>query len=267
MDKLAIQNVAVGNHKGGVGKSTIAKLIACLTAFWGWRVLVIDTDPQASLTRMFRFAPASGTFDLIANEDVPLKGLVTPVPPDAYSVAGEAPKGWLGLVRGNRNVGFLNDNNIKKSNILQRMAALQKAFDLIVWDTPPSESGLHTLIYVCVEGVLHPTECAKPSRDSLMNTIEYVEEARIYRRGKGLSDIRTLGIVPNKFENREIVHTENLVWLQEKYPGLVWEPVGKRTAWEKAVEFGKTVVDYAPDSKAAMEAYALGQRFVETIHG
>lgn len=261
-----IKNVAVGNHKGGVGKSTIAALLARLMAFWGMKVLVIDTDPQASLTRMFKFAPGGGTFDLIANDDVPMKSLITPVPKEAYAVGDANPDGWLGLVRGNRNVGFLNDNNIKKTSILKRVQALQQAFDLIIWDTPPSESGLHTLIYVCVEGVLHPTECAKPSRDSLINTMDYVEEARIYRRGKGLSEIVTLGIVPNKFKAREIVDVENLKWLQKNYPNQVWNPIGERAAWEKAVELGKSVVDYAPGSKAALEAYELGNKFVEAIH-
>lgn len=42
--------VAVANFKGGVGKSVVAQHFAHAAALDGWRVLVIDFDPQATLT-------------------------------------------------------------------------------------------------------------------------------------------------------------------------------------------------------------------------
>jgi chromosome partitioning protein len=45
--------VAVLNYKGGVGKTTVAANIAAELAYRGQRVLLVDTDPQASLTLSF----------------------------------------------------------------------------------------------------------------------------------------------------------------------------------------------------------------------
>ena len=45
--------VSVLNYKGGVGKTTVAANLAAEVALRGRRVLLIDMDPQASLTLSF----------------------------------------------------------------------------------------------------------------------------------------------------------------------------------------------------------------------
>ena len=48
-----MKTVSVINYKGGVGKTTIVANIAAELAWRGWKVLLIDLDPQASLTFSF----------------------------------------------------------------------------------------------------------------------------------------------------------------------------------------------------------------------
>lgn len=55
MPKAAV--IAAGNFKGGVGKSTTAATLAQGLSLRGHKVLVIDTDPQGSLTSLMGVAP------------------------------------------------------------------------------------------------------------------------------------------------------------------------------------------------------------------
>lgn len=43
--------IAIANHKGGVGKSTTAMMLAEGLALAGFRVLVLDFDPQAMASK------------------------------------------------------------------------------------------------------------------------------------------------------------------------------------------------------------------------
>lgn len=51
------KTIAIINNKGGVGKTTCTAGIANALAANGYKILLIDTDPQGNLSRLFGFEP------------------------------------------------------------------------------------------------------------------------------------------------------------------------------------------------------------------
>ncbi len=55
-----MKTLTVGNQKGGVGKTATAHALGVGLPAQGWRVLLVDTDPQASLTQSCGVGEVSG---------------------------------------------------------------------------------------------------------------------------------------------------------------------------------------------------------------
>ncbi|NWF71270.1 MAG: AAA family ATPase [Chloroflexi bacterium] len=74
------------NEKGGIGKTTLATHIAAGLAIRGYRVLLIDADPQGHATFSFGLEKRGGLFDLLVRDaafkDVLLAPPLTAFAPD-----------------------------------------------------------------------------------------------------------------------------------------------------------------------------------------
>ena len=53
--------ISVSNVKGGVGKTTTAAVLSAGLTARGYKVLMIDSDPQTNLTMCFMPEPTDGT--------------------------------------------------------------------------------------------------------------------------------------------------------------------------------------------------------------
>jgi chromosome partitioning protein len=142
--------IAVQNQKGGVGKTTTALTLAGCLARRGERVLVIDADPQATLTRQAGIDTRWLTLSLVdvlagrasvQDATVALSdGLA--ILPAARELAGVE----MALVAELGRERFLAD----------ALAGTAHAYDAVVIDTPPNLGLLTVNALVCAETVIAP---------------------------------------------------------------------------------------------------------------
>jgi len=132
--------LAVGNQKGGVGKSTNTVHLAAALGERGYTSLIIDLDPSAGATKHLGIPPESfaGTLELLTTEETP----------ETLAVTEKLPKG-VSLIPARAELAELDhllSKFVDRTRILDRALSLARpAFDFIFLDTPPNPGAITTV--------------------------------------------------------------------------------------------------------------------------
>lgn len=153
--------IAVGNFKGGVAKTTTAMVLAQGLSLRGHRVLVIDTDPQGSLTTLHGILPeAEVTADmtigpLCDGDETDLSYAVRSTYWDGIDLVAAAPV--LYSAEFALPARQLQQKDFKFWTVLDRgLEALRDIYDVIVIDTPPSLSYVTINALWASDGIVVP---------------------------------------------------------------------------------------------------------------
>lgn len=260
-----MQTITFLNEKGGVGKTTEAMTAASGLAIKGYRVLLIDTDPQGHATVSFGAKKFDGLLRLLA-QDVEWADVTTEINPAIWAGNYET-KGTLHLLpshMNNRALPTLLDGNFLY--LAERLEEIEGSIDIVVFDTSPTPSVIHGMVYLASDFIVFPTECEYLSMDGLASSTRNMLRGNKTREAHGLAPINILGIQPNKFEKITNDHQDNLANVRKHFGGkLVWQPISKRTIWREASRSGKTIFSYAQGHDAETEAWGMVNKIIEGV--
>lgn len=178
--------IAMQNFKGGVGKTTASKHFADYLGAKGYRVLVIDTDPQASLTAFFDLWPADVEVEttiygfLRAEERLAsLKSIVRrtvwptidliPATIDLHNLEFEL------VQQARRKNGF----NETLGRLRRGVAEVAEDYDVVVIDPPPSMGMIGVSVMAAANGLVIPLPSRNLDYDSTLSFLAmYTEMCR-----------------------------------------------------------------------------------------
>jgi chromosome partitioning protein len=187
-DSLA-RTVAVINGKGGVGKTSIVANVGGLLALAGYRVLLVDLDPQGNLGEDLGFTAASDGGAALARAVLygePLKPVLGVRSGLDVCPAGE----HLDELAAAMAARVRRDGDGGSLSLARSLSAIAAEYDVILLDCPPGDAVIQALALGAARWVVIPTKTDASSRKGLREVARRFVEARTIN-----PELRLLGVV------------------------------------------------------------------------
>jgi chromosome partitioning protein len=244
--------VAIANQKGGVGKSTTAVSLGAALAELGFRILVVDLDPQGNAsTGMGIRHEARGVtvYDVVLSE-APVESAIVPTSvkhldavPSTIDLAGAE----IELVS-----QFSRETRLKKALV----PVGEGRYDFIFLDCPPSLGLLTINALTAAEELIVPIQCeyyALEGLGQLLRNVNLVQQ-------NINPELRLTGIVMTMFDPRTKLSEQVVEEVRRFFGEVVYDVVIPRTVrLSEAPGFGQPITVYDPRSKGAESYRQLAQ--------
>ena len=227
---------AVVNQKGGVGKTTTTFNLGVALQRLGRRVLLVDFDPQASLSVSAGIPIATlsmSVYQLLLDDKLDPKPVIvrTASGVDVLPATIDLAAAEIELVT----------MTLRELVLRDVLAKLRDSYDHILIDCPPSLGLLTVNALAAADQVIIPLECeflATRGLALLMRSLQKIQ-------GRLNRNLRLAGILATKFDGRTIHANEVLEEIRSNFPGQVYDVVIKHTVKVKEAPIaGQSILEY-----------------------
>jgi len=228
--------IAIGNNKGGTGKTTTTVQLAAGLAEHGRRVLVVDMDPQANASRRlgFRFQES----DPVPTVSEAIKADTEGIAADVITATGwtEPYSDRIDLIPAR----FDLENRLSEAAVLGAISRLRKAlagvdddYDFTLIDCPPSLGHL-TQMSLCAATAAVCT--LEPEYDAVEGAVRFRDFIRFQADELKNPDLTVIGYIVNRVRANLGAHEFQLDGLADLFGDRVWCRLDERTVIKDAAD-------------------------------
>ncbi|MEZ0342683.1 ParA family protein [Mycobacterium sp. pV006] len=211
--------LAVANQKGGVAKTTTVASLGAAMAQLGKRVLLVDLDPQGSLT--FSLGHDPDKLPVSVHEV-----LLGEVEPDVALV--ETPEGMT-LLPANIDLAGAEAMLLMRAGrehaLKRALAKLEDTYDVVIIDCPPSLGVLTLNGLTAADEVIVPLQCETLAHRGVGQFLRTVADVQAITN----PDLKLLGALPTLYDARTTHSRDVVLDVADRYNLPVLSPPIPRT--------------------------------------
>ena len=247
--------ICIANQKGGVGKTTTAVNLSACVAQLGYRVLLVDIEPQGNTTSglgVNKNLLETSVYDVLINEvDVSEAILDTMIDtlkllPSRMELAGAEVELVTLLAREQR--------------LKNAISPVRQDFDYIFVDCPPSLGLLTLNALTMADTLLVPIQCeyyALEGLSQLMNTVKLIRRSLNPK-------LEVEGVVLTMYDSRTNLSQQVVGEVKRFFRNKVYNTIIPRSVrLGEAPSFGLPISLYAPKSTGAAAYLSLAEELTE----
>lgn len=248
------------NQKGGCGKSSCCFHLAGAFAESGLDVLLVDADPQGSLSQGFFGSSAieglepEETLTALFDDTLDWPSLDTLSVPTSFE--------GISLIPANQTLAPYNTPSPEQAGLKQQVLrcslGVTQAFDVVLIDCPPNLYLCSWNAMVAADFVVVPVPPEDFGTQGLRLVSQAVENARCLN-----ATLNLLGYVVTRYDSRLLVHQAYEERLRSRHGDLVLATViPEASAFKVALTCRQPVGLHTPRSKAAKSIRTLGEEIM-----
>ncbi len=247
--------IVFSSEKGGVGKTTSAVNLATAFAVGGYRVLLIDMDPQGSVRFSFgiRNPVRLGTLQLLTEPRTPLSGIV-----HSSSEHGmDYVLSNIDSIKAERTI----DTQVTAPDVLKaRLAKEGGGYDFIILDAPASTGMLALNALTAADLVILPLQCESLAIKSLKRFLSAFKEIQAQYN----PNLRVAGILLTMYDRTIEVHRRISRQLYDTlYDAVFATIIPKAKEVTEASALGQSVISYNINSVGATAYIRLAKEILD----
>jgi chromosome partitioning protein len=249
--------IALANQKGGVGKTTTAINTAVLLARRGFRILLIDIDPQGNTTSSLgveKRTLQATTYDVLVDQMPIARAVVASARPNLDLLAATP-----ALAGAEVELVELDE---RERRLATALAGAGGRYDLVVIDCPPSLGLLTVNALTAARYVMVPIQCeflALEGLGQLISTIDLVK-----RQLNPPLDV--LGVLMTMYDARTRLSAHVVEEVRRYFPQRIFGTIVPRSIrLAEAPSYGQAIAEYDAESRGAQAYRSVVDELLERL--